>query len=72
MRFLLVSADDPKVKRSIEVPAAIVIRKTICTKPIQRIKSTTTKVNSQIKKKQVSKAILNHGYRRNKQGPRSS
>ena len=74
MRFLLVSVDDPKISHPIEVPAAIIIRKTSCVKSVQkRVNSTTSKVNSQVKlkKKQLSRAIVNHGHSRDKQRSRS-
>lgn len=76
MRFLLVSVDDPKISHPIEVPEAITatVRKTTCVKSVQRrVKSTTSKVHSQVKlkKKQLSRAIVNHGHSRDKQRSRS-
>lgn len=74
MRFLLVSVDDPKISHPIEVPEAIIIRKTTGVKSVQkRVKSTTSKVHSQVKlkKKQLSRAIVNHGHSRDKQRSRS-
>ena len=77
MRFLLVSVDDPKITRNIQVPEAITVRKTTCAKPTRKtVKVTTFKVNSQVKlkskKKQLSRAIIHHGHSRDKQTSRSS
>ena len=74
MRFLLVSVDDPKISHPIEVPEAITVRKSTYAKSVQRrVKSTTSKVHSQVKlkKKQLSRAIVNHGHSRDKQRSRS-
>ena len=71
MRFLLVSAEDPKISHPIEVPEAIIIQKSTYSdrKPVkQRVKSTTSTVNSQVKpkKKQFSRSIVQNGHSRHK------
>ena len=56
MRFLLVSTDEAKVSRSIEVPKEIVVQ----TSKKRKTKVARLTVNSKQKRKQISKSVVKY------------